>query len=562
MSHSASQRTPIASRVPTRGVRDLCVGVTRKSLGPQILAGVTLLAIAIPEQLATSQLAGVPAFAAMIAFIVATLAFTFVGANPIVSVGADSTIAPLFAVALLRLAAPNSSQYYTLVATAAVVTGLVVMAVGLFRLGWLADFLSAPIVTGFMAGIGVIIIVHQLPHVLGVAGGGNSVFARLDDVAHQLGQINAWSLGIALGTLGLMILGEKFNPRLPVALVAVIGFSLLASLASLSHHGVQELGAVVAGGPVWRLHWLSLHDWGAVVTTSLTLAVVVISQSGATSRVAAEEIGVAQNMDRDFTGVGVANVLAGLVGTFPVDASPARTSVVSLAGGRTKLAGLVAGVGALGLAPLASHARAIPLAVLAGVLVFVAGRLIKLGQFRAIWRVSRAEFAVALLSLAGVIVLGVELGLALAVGLAILMRTWRSARPRMVELGRRGDTTSWEPLGLPGVQRHPHVLAVLFDEALWFANADVFARELRTLLVKHPNTQHVVLDAVGMPDVDFTGLSTLAEVVDDLHHDGIDVVIARANAAVADALQRSSEARVRHLPLHQSVDSAVRAAAS
>jgi sulfate permease, SulP family len=535
-------------------------GLTRENTAREVLAGVTLLAIAIPEQLATSQLAGVAAFSAMIAFIAATLAFTLFGANPIVSVGADSTIAPLFAVALLRLAAPNSSQYFTLVATAAVLTGIVVGVVGLFRLGWLADFLSMPIVTGFMSGIGVIIIIHQLPHVLGVSGGGESVASRLSALARELDHVNTWSLAIALATLALMILGEKFNPRLPTALVAVLGFSLLSSLASLSRHGVQQLGSVVAGGPTWRLQWLSVHDWGAVLTTSFTLAVVVISQSAATSRVSADEIGVAENLNRDFVGVGVANVVAGLCGTFPVDASPARTSVVSLAGGKTKLAGLVAGLGALALSPLASRAASIPLAVLSGVLLFVAGRLIKVGQFRTIYSVSRAEFAVSLVSLLGVIVLGVELGLVIAVSLAILMRTWRTARPRMIELGRRSDTTSWEPIVVHGVERRSHVLAVLFDEALYFANAGMFRRELHDLLAKHPNTNHVVLDAVAIPEIDYTGLVTLAQVVEDLGKDDIDVRVARANDVVRQNLAHSSSDVVRSLGLFDSVDAAVSAA--
>ncbi len=535
-------------------------GLTRENAPREVLAGVTLLAIAIPEQLATSQLAGVAAFSAMVAFIAATFAFTLFGANPIVSVGADSTIAPLFAVALLRLAAPNSSHYLTLVATAAVLTGVLVGVVGLFRLGWLADFLSMPIVTGFMAGIGVIIIVHQLPHLLGVAGGGESVASRLSALSHQLGHVNAWSFAIGAATLVLMVLGEKFNPRLPTALVAVLGFSLFSSLASLSRHGVQQLGSVVAGGPTWRLQVLSAHDWSAVVTTSFTLAVVVISQSAATSRVSADEIGVAENLNRDFVGVGVANVVAGLCGTFPVDASPARTSVVSLAGGRTKLVGLVAGLGALALSPLASRAESIPLAVLSGVLLFVAGRLIKIGQFRTIYSVSRGEFAVALVSLLGVIVLGVELGLVVAVALAILMRTWRSARPRMIELGRRDDTTSWEPVAVHGVERRNHVLAVLFDEALYFANAGVFRREMHDLLAQHPNTSHVVLDAVAIPDIDYTGLVTLAQIVEDLNKDDIDVRVARANDAVRERLAHSSSPAVRSLALFDSVDAAVSAA--
>lgn len=521
-----------------------------------MLAGITLLAIAIPEQLATSQLAGVPAFLAMIAFIAATLAFTLVGSNPIVSVGADSTIAPLFAVAMAHLAVTGSAQYLTLVATTAIVTGLLVAAVGLLRLGWMADFLSAPIITGFMAGIGVIIVVHQLPKALGVAGGGETVGGRLGAVGGQLSHVQGWPVALALGTVVLMVIGERVNPRWPTALVAVVAATALTAALALAHHGVGELGSVIAGAPTWRLRWLSVHQWGAVVTTSLTLAIVVISQSAMTSRVSADEIGVAEDLNRDFVGVGAANVVAGLLGTFPVDASPARTTVTRLAGGRTRLPGLVAALAALALSPLAFYAHQIPLAVLAGVLFFIAARLIKVRQFRAIWRSSRAEFTVAMVSAVGVIVLGVELGLAIAVALAILLRTWHSARARLTELGRRRGTTSWEPIDHHAVAHVDHVLAVFFGEALYFANAGVFRRELHDLLAKNPTTKHVVIDAVAMADIDYTGLQALSEIVADLDAEGVEVLVARANDSVRRRLRSALDTRVSELALFDSVDAA------
>ena len=550
-------RTPVARRVATHGLPHLFQGVTRATVPRETLAGITLLAIAIPEQLATSQLAGAPAFFAMIAFIAATLAFTFFGSNPIVSVGADSTIAPLFAVAIAHLAVTGSTQYLTLVAATAVVTGILVAAVGLLRLGWMADFLSAPIITGFMAGIGVIIIVHQLPKALGVAGGGESVGGRLGAIAGQLAHVQGWPLALAIGTLALMVMGERVNPRWPTALLAVLAATALTALLSLGHHGVSELGSVMVGTPTWRLRWLSIHQWGVVVATSITLMIVVISQSAMTSRVSADEIGVGEDLNRDFVGVGAANVVAGLLGAFPVDASPARTTVTRLAGGRTRLPGVVAALLALALAPLAAYAHQIPMAVLAGVLFFIAGRLIKIDQFRAIWRSSRSEFAVALVSAFGVIVFGVELGLGVAVGLAIAMRTWRSARPHMIELGRRRDTTSWEPLDRHHVEHVDHVLAVFFDEALYFANSGVFRREIHELLAKNPTTKHVVIDAVAMPDIDYTGLQSFTEIVSDLDAEGIDVLVARANDAVRRQLSNAPDHCVRDLTIYDSVDTAV-----
>ncbi|MHB1208760.1 MAG: SulP family inorganic anion transporter [Acidimicrobiales bacterium] len=550
------ERTPIGLRDVTHGLGQTFLGLTRENLPGQLLAGVTLLAIAIPEQLATAQLAGVPAFTGMIAFIAATLVFSFVGSNPILSVGADSTIAPLFAVALVSIALPASSQYYALVAGTALISGVILTIIGLLRLGWLADFLSAPIVVGFLGGIGIIIIVHQLPRVFGVASGGDSIIQRLTSLGHYLHATNGWSLVIGLGTLGVMLLGEKVNPRLPWALAAVLVSSVLVGLFSLNAHGVQDLGTVVVGLPTWRLQWFSVHQWSVMTTTSLTLVVVIMSQSAASSRTSADEIGVADDLSRDFVGIGLANVATGMLGSFAVDASPARTTISRLAGGRTKMVGFTAAIGALVLSPLATFARDIPLSALAGVLLFIAGRLIKVAQMKQILHCSRPEFVLSALAGLGVVFLGVEKGLALAVGLAILEQTWRSARPRMVEMGRRRGSTSWEPYDAHAVERVDHILAVLFDQDLFFANANVFRRELHGLLKKYPQTKHVIIDAVAISDIDYTALAVLDEVVADLNADHISISLARANAALKEKLHRAGEKTLRLMELYDSVDAA------
>jgi MFS superfamily sulfate permease-like transporter len=553
-------RTRIGERRTTHGFGQILSGVTRENMPGQVLAGVTLLAIAIPEQLATSQLAGVPAFTAMIAFITATLVFVVFGSNPIVSVGADSTIAPLFAVALLRLALPASTQYLELVAATALVTGLLLLAIGLFKLGWFADFLSQPIVVGFLCGIGVIIVVHQLPHVLGIAGGGDSVIQRLEAIVDNFHHVSVWSIVLALGTLAAMTIGEKINPKLPWALGAVLVGTILCVSLSLANHGVQELGSVIVGLPRWRLRWFSMHEWSGILTTALTLVIVIMSQTAATARTSADEIGVADNLSRDFVGVGMANIAAGLVGAFPVDASPARTTVTRLAGGRTKLVGIVAAVGALIVAPFASIAHSIPLAALAGVLLFVAGRLVNIGQLRAIWATSRVEFSLAIITVVGVLVLGVEIGLALAVGLAILDQTWRSAHPQMVELGRRKGTTSWESADDKNVEKVDHVLAIVFTADIYFANAGVFRRDLHALMAKHPKTRHLVIDAAAIANIDFTGLSMLSQVVTDLIKDSTSVSMARANDDLRHRLSTSPEKVLRQIKVYDSVDEAANAA--
>ncbi len=220
--------------------------------------------------------------------------------------------------------------------------------------------------------------------------------------------------------------------------------TLLVSVFSLNDHGVKELGAVSVGAPSWRLHWLSGSQWGVVLTTAVTLVIVILSQTAATSRTSADDLGVEADISRDFVGVGLANVAAGLAGAFPVNASPARTTVSRLAGGRTKVVGLTAAVLAVALSPLGRYAHMIPLAGLAGVLFFVAARLIKVGQLVRIWTSRRLEFILAIVSLLGVIVVGVEQGLAIAVGLAILDQTWAfGASPD----DRDGSTSRHDELG-------------------------------------------------------------------------------------------------------------------
>ncbi|MGP8010256.1 MAG: SulP family inorganic anion transporter, partial [Acidimicrobiales bacterium] len=385
---------------------------------------------------------------------------------------------------------------------------------------------------------------------------------RLDSLFHSLGHVSGWSIALAAGTLLVLLLGERINARVPWALGAIIVATILAVALSLAQHGVVELGAVSAQLPTWRLHRLSSKEWGVVCTTAVTLVIVILSQTAATSRTTSDDLGVDSDISRDFVGVGLANVAAGLVGAFPVNASPARSTVSRLAGGKTKVVGLTAAVLAIALSPLSHYAHSIPLAALAGVLFFIALRLIKLEVLKKIWRVSRVEFCFAVISGLGVILIGVEQGLAVAVALAILDQTWRSARPQLFPLGRHKDTTSWEPLGDHDVHMVDHVLVVLFDNDVFFANAGVFRRQVHQVLKQYPDTKHFVIDAVAISDIDVTGLVIIGQVVDDITEDGVSVSFARTSDKVRATLAKSTDKSVRGLTFYDSVDEAVIAATS
>ncbi len=454
-------------------------GYQRAWASADLVAGLTLLVIAVPEQLATSRLAGMPPVTGFYAFVAGSVLFALLGSNPQMSVGADSTIAPLFAVGVSALAVTGSSHYVDLVAILAVMVGLMVMLVSILRLGWIAEFLSTPIVTGFLSGVAVIIIVHQLPDFLGLPPTGGSNLHRISYVFTHLDEINGWTLAIGLGVLAVMFVCARLNRRIPGALIGLVGSTALVVVLNLQAHGVVVLGTFPTGAPHVGLTGLSWSTLGNLAPLAAVVALVVLTQTAATTRGFADQGGYDVDAGRDFLGVGAGSVVAGLVGSFPVNASPPRTGAVATAGGRTQAGALGAALAVLLLIPVADVLRDVPLATLAAILIFVAIRLFNPGDLVAIARFDPFEFGLTAITLLTVVLIGVEQGIGVAVGLSILDRIRLSAQPQLHVLGRLPGTTSWAPLspdfpatGLPGV------LVLLFATPLWFANAVHFREEV------------------------------------------------------------------------------------
>jgi sulfate permease, SulP family len=541
-------------------------GYRRDWLAPDLLAAATLLVIAVPEQLATSRLAGMPPITGLYAFIAGSVVFALLGTNPQISVGADSTIAPLFAAGIGVFAATGSTQYTELVGILAVMVGAAVAGVWLLRLGWIAELLSAPIITGFLAGIGIVIIVHQIPDLLGIAGGGATTLGRLQHVANELHGTCAWTVAIGLGVFAVVIIAERVNPRLPAALVALVTATLLVAILGLQHHGVPILGHVAHGAPQLGLSGLSLHALGQVAPVAAIVALVVVTQSAATARAFEPDprSGRQVNIGRDFLAIGVGSAVAGLVGAFPVNASPPRTAAVASAGGRTQLGALLAALVMVALIPAAGVLHYVPVAALAGVLLYVATRIIRVGELRAIARFKRVEFGLALITMITVGFWGVEQGIAVAVALAILDRTRISAQPNLHVLGRIAGTTSWAPLASANdVSAVPGVLVVLFATPIWYANASHFRDQAHAALERAGDQppRAVVLDALGMTDIDYTGMLALCVVLDELDAAGIAFAIARAGERLRRELARAglTPGRFSEDRLFPDVDAAVAA---
>jgi high affinity sulfate transporter 1 len=539
-------------------------GYRRGWAGADAVAGITLLVIAVPEQLATSRLAGMPPLTGFYASVAGTVLFALLGSNPQLSVGADSTIAPLFAVGVARFAAAGSERYVDYVSILAVMVGVIVILVSVLRLGWIAEFLSAPIVTGFLSGVAVIIVVRELPAFFGMPATSGNDEHRIGYVLTHLGQVNGWSLAIGVGVFALMVGFARVDRRIPAALIALIGSTALVAALDLEAHGVAVLGPIATGAPQFGLtglSWSVLRDLGPLAGV---VALVVVTQTAATSRAFADRGGYDVDAGRDFLGVGAGSVAAGLVGSFPVDASPPRTGAVATAGGRTQAGPLGAAVLVVLFIPFAGVLRDVPLSTLAAILIFVAAHLFGWADLRAIARFDRIEFALAAVTLLAVVFIGVEQGIAIAVGLAILDRIRLSSRPQLHVLGRVPGTTSWTPVG-HGVdtEQLPYVLAVLFATPLWYANAVHFREEVHAAVhAAGGDVRVLVLDTVGMSDIDFTGSRALGRALDVCERDGMTVGVARAGDHLRESLQRSGLAsRIGEDRFYPTVDEAVSALA-
>jgi sulfate permease, SulP family len=538
-------------------------GYRREWATLDLIAGITLLVIVIPEQLATSRLAGMPPITGFYAFIAGTLLFALFGSSPQVSVGGDSTIAPLFAAGVVALAATGSPRYVDLVGILAVMVGLMLLLVSLLRLGWVAEFLSAPIVTGFLSGVAVIIVIHQLPDLFGLPSTAGSNAHRVGYVVDHLSEVNGWALGIGLGVLVVLFVSRRINRRIPGALIGLIGSMVLVVAFDLQAHGVPLLGTIHAVAPRFGLRGLSWSALDSLAPLAAVVTLVVLTQTAATTRAFADLGEYDIDAGRDFMAVGAGNVVSGLVGSFPVDASPPRTGALVTAGGRTQAGGLGAALVVAVIIPFAGILKDVPLATLAAILIYVALRLFSVHDLVAVFHFDLLEFGLAAVTLLAVVLIGVEQGIAVAVGLAILDRIRLTDRPQLHVLGRIAGTTSWAPLDTTECSEMPGVLVVLFATPLWFANAVHFREEVSAALTHAPGSVRLfVLDTIGMTDLDFTGARALGRVLDRCERDHITFALARAGDHVQKSLQRSGlAARIGTDHFFQSADEAVTALA-
>lgn len=517
-------------------------GYHLSQLPQDCVAGLTLAAIAIPEQMATARLAGLPPEIGFFAFLGGSLGFAIFGTNRFLSCGADSTIAPIFAGGLALLASTGSPDYQMLAAALALTVGVLLVAGGLFRLGWIADLLSIPVTTGFLAGIAFHILASQLPSLFGIKPPALPMLQSLAFLWQHIGTINYLSLAIGIGVLFLIAVCERGNARIPGALIGISLATVAVIVFHLEKHGIATIGAVSWHWPSPSVAFAPFDRFAALAPLSLLVAFVVMIQTAATTRSFPSDADKPPNVDGDYIGVGAGSLLAGLFGAFPVDASPPRTAIVATTGGRSQLTGLVAA--ALLVASLSIGARflrAVPEAALAGVLLFVAFRILRIGQMQQIYRQSLGEFLLMLVTFAAMVLLPIEEGVAIGIVLSLLHGMWGITRARAVVFERIPGTTIWWP---PDPDRRgetlPHVLVVAFQAPLSFLNAYPFGRGVRACIRDAPSpVRLVVLEASAILDIDFTAAQMLTSLIRECRDQKITFAVARLESLRAqDALKR------------------------
>ena len=501
-------------------------GYRRQWLGRDLVAGVTFGAVTMPGQLATAHLAGMPPITGLYGFLVATVIGAAISTNRHLAFGVDSTVAPILAAGLIALdLVEESPRYVGLALVTAFLVGIFTLFVGVARLGWVGDFLSRPVMIGFFGGIAVIIIVNQLPGLLGVPDGQGRTVERIVKLSGQFREVHIPTLVLGVSSLVLLLGIARINRRIPGALIVLILSTAAMFVFHLTDDGVAVLGPLERGLPSLDLPPFSFEALEAVSTTALVIATLCLAQTAATTRSAANLGGYETDVNADFRALGLANVMSSMVGSFTVNASPPSTTIIAESRARSQLASLIAAGMAVVVLFFSQLIEHLPMATLSAVLIYIAIKIFRLDQMRATREFSWKAFALMLIALAGTVLLGIVYGVLFAVVVSFVYQASRTARPELLRLGRSPEGT-WLPVTDERAEAVPGIAAFSLNGPLWFGNASWFRMQLIGAI---PDTEDqpdlLLLDARRIDDIDFTGAEALSDVAEIAALRGVPFVV-------------------------------------
>ena len=488
--------------------------IQRSRVLAEVLAGVTLAALGIPEVLGYAKIAGMPLVTGLYTLLLPMAVFAVLGSSRHLVVAADSATAAILAASLTGLAVAGSAQYVRLAGLAALLAGVMLLVARIARLSFLANFLSRTVLVGFLTGVGIQVAAGQLPDMLGVTAAGKQTLPKLVNTVRALPHTHLADLAISVGVLVIVLAARRITGRIPGALIAVILAIVVSRAADLAGHGAHTIGRVPGGLPGLGLPALGWHDTGALLGGALSMFVVILAQSAATSRAYAAKYEESFSEGTDLVGLGAANVAAAFSGTFVVNGSPTKAQIVDSAGGRSQLAPLAAGAVAVAVLLLLTGPLAyLPAAALAAVVFLIAAELIDVKGMRSIRAVRRQEWAVALLTTAAVVVFGVEYGIGLAVVASIVDHLRHSYSP-LNSILMKSPTGHWQSLPVtPGARTMDGLVIYRFGTSLYYANAARLMYDILPLIIPGPPVQWLVLDCAAIGDIDYTASAVLAQAV-------------------------------------------------
>jgi len=510
-------------------------------LREDVVAGLVTAAVVIPKAMAYATIAGLPVEVGLYTAFVPMAVYAFLGSSRPLSVSTTTTIA-ILAGAELGIVVPDADPARLLAATATLtlLVGVILMLAAVLRLGFVANFISTPVLVGFKAGIAIVIIVDQLPKLLGLHFDKAGFLHNIGQILRGLGHLSWPTVGVGLGTMVLLVSLEHFRPRWPAPLIAVAAAITCAGLFAWQGFGIDLVGAIPSGLPELRMPDFSLVR--ALWPAACGIALMSFTETIAVGRAfqGAEEPPPRANRELIATGAGAA--IGAFFGAMPSGGGMSQTAVNRMAGAKSQASGLTTAATALvtmlWLAPLIGL---MPQATLAGLVIVYSVGLFKLKDFRDIWTIRRVEFAWAAVAFAGVMLLGTLKGIIVAIIVSLIALSQQAANPRMYVLGRKRGTNVFRPLSdeHPDDERFPGLLLVRPEGRLFFLNTDRLGERLQGL-VAASKPRHVVFDMSGVFDIEYSALQALIAGEKRMREHGVLVSFAGIAPGVIDMFRRSS----------------------
>ena len=505
------------------------LGYRRENLGPDLMAGLSVAAVALPVGIAYAQLAGFSAVSGIYASILPLLAYAIFGTSRQLIVGPDSATCALIAAALVPLAAGDDALYLSLSLTLTFLTGLFCIGASFLKLGALADFLSKPILVGFLNGVALSIFLGQAGKLFGFTIEKHGIMPRLYEFMTKLEHFHWPTLGLSALSFAVLLLGPRYLRRLPAALLAMALTGAVTALFDLEALGVATVGKVPAGLPTLHIPHFPLEMMPALLADAAGLALVSFSSMMLTARSFAEKNGYEIDADREFSALGAANIASALSQGFAISGADSRTAMADFAGGKTQVTGLVAAATfALVLLFFTAPLACVPVASLGAVLMLGAWSLVNIATLKALWRFSHTEFALSVLATLGVVAVGAVQAILVVVVLALLRFVQEASRPNVEELGEVPGMAGIHPLRMhENATTIPGLILFRFNAPIVFFNAPYFRRQvLAAVRQAGPELKCFVLDMLPVTMIDATGYYVLLDVEASLAARGVALAVA------------------------------------